>query len=105
MLEEEVLFGDSEYLIAAKLHYQSCLDSNTLFDSSQGEYNTRDWSRENLVLLALQKYMVYDYILGFSERINSILKSHPVSVDIGIKQYLDFKTLKKQQTKQRERER
>ncbi|XP_052680020.1 integumentary mucin C.1-like [Crassostrea angulata] len=36
MLEEGVLFGDSEYLIAAKLHYQSCMDSNTRFDSGQG---------------------------------------------------------------------
>lgn len=85
MLEEEVLFGDSEYLIAAKLNYQSCLDSNTRFDSSQGEYNTRDWSRENLVLLDLQNYTVYAYILVCSERINSKLKIHSVSVDIRIK--------------------
>lgn len=37
MLEEEVQSGDSDYLTAAKLHYQSCLDSNTRFDSSLGK--------------------------------------------------------------------
>ena len=37
MLEEEVQAGDSDYLTAAKLHYQSCLDSNTRFDSSLGK--------------------------------------------------------------------